>query len=615
MARTSALQDACFAGNVDNIRTNLKIGADINERDGGGVPLLIYAAYQGHVQAIQLLCEAGADVNSVDEAGRSAIWTCAQNGHEEAARVLHYYGADVNMADRRRRSPIWRAAYSGYSSMIRVLFELGGDLSASHDRGAAPLYVGAEFGNVDVISTLCELGADINTPDTNESTPLLVACLGGHLHAVLFLLSRRANVNYQNNLGRTPMHEAAYRGDTKMIHALLQHGAEHIPDHDRIYPLSYAAYNGHVDAIRLLVRHGAVINGQDIEGRTALWTASQRGHCDVVIALIELGADICLADHEGRSPVWRATFSGHLNVIRVLASHGAPLRHPVDGGLRSPIDIAIAEGHTDCAVYIMCHDHAPNLHAHLDYWQPMYKAISSFKRMIISAFANIATHSKNVENSEELLWSNAVFDFLKNIRRFVLNLEAIGIPSATTSGSSVGSVAQPIFSAHQHDIVQFIGTFVKTGWCGGNSLTIAQVERLLDLSLSICRKCMAPAAPTEMVKMRQLCLKHYSQCDLLSVECARRCRCAEKLDYGLCVSCNATYAKLIFDFVSSQNRVRDVYNLRLTSVCNCIERRFTAFGSVEMLEADLIEGYVGGVVSGGISVGVLKLVLDSFHGE
>ena len=53
---------------------------------------------------------------------------------------------------------------------------------------------------------------------------------------------------------------------------------------------------------RLLVDHGAALNGQDVDGATALQMAAHEGKIEVVRILLDADAAVDLEDKKGRTP-------------------------------------------------------------------------------------------------------------------------------------------------------------------------------------------------------------------------------------------------------------------------------------------------------------------------
>jgi hypothetical protein len=68
----------------------------------------------------------------------------------------------------------------------------------------------------------------------------------------------RAEINARNEHGMTALMRAAYHGQTQMVRALLDHGADpNLTRNDNFTALSLAAFFGHAEIVQMLMQHGA----------------------------------------------------------------------------------------------------------------------------------------------------------------------------------------------------------------------------------------------------------------------------------------------------------------------------------------------------------------------
>ncbi len=100
----------------------------------------------------------------------------------------------------------------------------------------------------------------------------------------------------------TTLHEAATRGKTEIIQALVSMGVDvnTSQDYDRKATVILAAEYGHSATVTALAGLGADVKAADNDGRTAVILAAQGGHTATVTALAELGADVKAADNTRR---------------------------------------------------------------------------------------------------------------------------------------------------------------------------------------------------------------------------------------------------------------------------------------------------------------------------
>lgn len=125
----------------------------------------------------------------------------------------------------------------------------------------------------------------------------------------------------------TPLHEAAGRGNTQQVLALLDRGMDVDVRQDLgLTPLHYAAMHGQPDTARVLLDRGAEIDATPYTTqRTPLYLAAKAGELSVVQLLVERGADVTIKGHPGRhpfetpqSPAEVAEANGHTAVVQYL---------------------------------------------------------------------------------------------------------------------------------------------------------------------------------------------------------------------------------------------------------------------------------------------------------
>ena len=196
--------------------------------------------------------------------------------HFEVAEQLHRQGADVNVRDGSKRTPLWAICLFGVE-------------------------------DPDILQWLLNHGADVNVQDI-PWTPLHSAAYYGHAQTIRTLIEHNPDANSRNHRGATPLHLAASPPMTASIshdhvdimQVLLDYGADpNAQDNDRSTPLHHSSWweksgyeqgKGTVEGTRLLLKHGAIIDAEDIEGRTPLQVALKHGRHDIVACLMEHGA-------------------------------------------------------------------------------------------------------------------------------------------------------------------------------------------------------------------------------------------------------------------------------------------------------------------------------------
>ncbi|XP_059159667.1 GA-binding protein subunit beta-1-like isoform X2 [Physella acuta] len=151
--------------------------------------------------------------------------------------------------------------------------------------------------------------------------------------------------------------EAAKRGETDTVRALMSNGAPFTTDWLGTSPLHFAAQYGHQETAEVLLRAGISRDARTKVDRTPLHVASQEGHVAIVQLLIGSNADIDAKDMLKMTPLHWSTEKGHVSIIGQLIRNGADVTLE-DKFNRTPLDIALANGRTDIAQLLQLHQDA-----------------------------------------------------------------------------------------------------------------------------------------------------------------------------------------------------------------------------------------------------------------
>ena len=137
---------------------------------------------------------------------------------------------------------------------------------------------------------------------------------------------------------------------------------------DLATPLIIAARDGKLDFVKVLLRYEAnieargtiKIDGEVIEGCTALWIAAAKGHFDVVRLLIEQNAEVDGRTSSNSTPLRAAALDGHLDIVRCLVENGADVNARTNFN-STPLMLTCYKGHLDVASYLVKHGANINL--------------------------------------------------------------------------------------------------------------------------------------------------------------------------------------------------------------------------------------------------------------
>ncbi len=315
----SPVADAARSGDLDEVRSLLRGGADVNAAQGDGMSALHWAAERGDMALLEVLLYAGAELEASTRIGHyRPLHIAARNGNVEVVKRLIESGADINsVTDPSGSTPLHLAALSGNGSVVRELVNAGADIdSREAEWQQTPLIFAASWNRLEAVVALLELGADPNlaaksldlqemgrldgeaqrrqqevlkaftndgewTPTSAQVQAAVVAGREAYSEGAEVEERRRSDrfqreVRIKSKGGLTPLLHAARQGHVETIEALLGNGAkiDQVGGGDGTTPLLMATINGQFDAAAVLLRNGADPNiASSLNGVTPLFAA------------------------------------------------------------------------------------------------------------------------------------------------------------------------------------------------------------------------------------------------------------------------------------------------------------------------------------------------------
>jgi ankyrin repeat protein len=222
------------------------------------------------------------------------------------------------------------AANSGELRVTAFILDHGADVNGS-DNGGPPLCQAVDGGQKAMVELLLSRGADVNARarDGSGATALLKATANGYQAVVEVLLAHKADVNahYTGMNSFTPLHIAARRGDSNLIKAFLDAGANpNSVDADGQTPLGQAIESGHLEIAKALL--AAKADPNRFTKRSPLMIAIHQKDADAVELLLTAGANPNTAsdgqwtpgygNHTTVTPLWLAINSDQIPMVKLL---------------------------------------------------------------------------------------------------------------------------------------------------------------------------------------------------------------------------------------------------------------------------------------------------------
>jgi ankyrin repeat protein len=127
------------------IRDRQRKGANVNAKDGDGVPAMILAAEQGNLDLMKFILELGVNVDGRTEGRRdTALMRRAEIGDMEAVNFLVSSGANVNLKDRGGETALMKAARARKRRIVVYLISSGADVNETDFTGRTALQYAEE---------------------------------------------------------------------------------------------------------------------------------------------------------------------------------------------------------------------------------------------------------------------------------------------------------------------------------------------------------------------------------------------------------------------------------------------------------------------------------------
>jgi ankyrin repeat protein len=180
-------------------------------------------------------------------------------------------------------------------------------------------------GQAQRVQALLQQGASPHTSyEPDNRTVLHAAAQAGQVKVLHHLLDAGADVNARTSNGTTPLHLAIVHGYTPAVAALLERGASvTAADNDGWTALHHAARHGHTAVFQMLLKAGASLEASSTQCGAPLHCACHGRSCATASRLLALGAAVTSRDSKGRTPLHVSAGMGHLDLVRLLVGAGA----------------------------------------------------------------------------------------------------------------------------------------------------------------------------------------------------------------------------------------------------------------------------------------------------
>ncbi|GGG13687.1 ankyrin repeat domain-containing protein [Pontibacter amylolyticus] len=169
---------AVLKGELYEVASALKHGADVNATDHQKRSLLLLATQNNDLKMAQLLVASGADVNQQDVIKDSPFLYAGATGQTELVKLYLENGSRFDVFNRYNGSALIPACEKGHLEVVRLLANTKGfPIDHVNRLGWTALMEAVVLGDgsdtyVEVVQTLINAGCDVNIPDSDGVTAL-----------------------------------------------------------------------------------------------------------------------------------------------------------------------------------------------------------------------------------------------------------------------------------------------------------------------------------------------------------------------------------------------------------------------------------------------------------
>lgn len=332
------------------------------------------AAERGDLAEVRSLLRSGADVNAAQTDGMTALHWAAANGDAEIARTLLYAGATVRSTTRLGGyTPLHLAARSGDAGTAGILLEAGADPNAFTSTGVTPLHFAADADAAGVVAALVESGAEVDARDGfSERTPLMFAAVRGADAAAQALLDAGADPSLQTAIKDYEAVSQNLRSDQRR-RARLKAAAEEPEEEERSAaargqtpppqgpPPPAAAAQAQRQAAQAASRQNQQTQGAQAAQANPSGAQPQPPQPPAEPPVRALSSTQQIGKQGGFTALHYAAREGHRSTASILLEAGTDLDHPTGGDESTPMLVAVINGHYDLARDLLERGADPNL--------------------------------------------------------------------------------------------------------------------------------------------------------------------------------------------------------------------------------------------------------------
>jgi ankyrin repeat protein len=316
--------EAASTNNYSLLEYMLSMGIDVNVKAEDGYTALHCAAKTGGAAMIRFLLGKGATVDprntKIQE--RRPIHEAISARHVEAMTTLLHVGADILLPDAKGQTVIDYIGLTRNVQLAQALFLEERKKIGASEMASLLAAVCVTFGNHLILEWLLSQFPNALPESMNRGeSPIYVATKRGHDKVVVILQSSsrtlsRLTDGFTNSIKRS-LTWAVLRGSADLVKALLRCDAidpNQMDKYEGDFTLNRAVFRGDPKIVEALLNHHRInVNSRSDNGPSPLVIAASRGNCEVVeILLTHPDIDVNVWDQNHQTPLHLAVNRGDL---------------------------------------------------------------------------------------------------------------------------------------------------------------------------------------------------------------------------------------------------------------------------------------------------------------
>lgn len=206
-------------------------GADVNQCDVHGRPLISVATMMGNADLVDLLMTRHVRVEpGVLIDGMTPLLLAAHFGNDRIVQALLRAHANINAMDKNGHCVLTKVLHKKNISLALHILSYKPVLNVTGEQGCNPLEVAVTLQDLSLVKKMIEQGADVNNVNKQKWAPLMYAIRAkAPLPMIKCLLETGAKVNVKDGSGVSPMSLAIQSEREDIVKLLLEYGANHEP--------------------------------------------------------------------------------------------------------------------------------------------------------------------------------------------------------------------------------------------------------------------------------------------------------------------------------------------------------------------------------------------------